>query len=191
MGIDATTKYAEELSDYEGNDILLCVDEIKKTLREISEVKTFNITLLEKGISVLILGIDKSSGFSMPVLTNQLLQAETLRGIKFLVFIDSGLPIDNLYSIVWYVTGNIDPKRDCKIFEAGDAGGVSRMVVDGTRKTPEADGFRRDWPNPVVSSPETIEKVDRMWKSLGLGQYLPSPSLIYYPLKRGEGAISE
>jgi len=191
MGIDATTKYPEELSDYEYNNSLPRTDEINIILSGISDIKSFNVSLLAKGISMLILGIDKELGFSLQGLTNQLMHTEALCGIKFLVLVDSGLPVDNLYSVVWYVTGNIDPKRDCKVYDAFGAGEGSRMVMDGTRKTAVADGFRRDWPNPVVSSPETIEKVDKMWKDLGLGQHLASPSLIYYPLKRGEGAISD
>jgi 4-hydroxy-3-polyprenylbenzoate decarboxylase len=65
------------------------------------------------------------------------------------------------------------------------------MIVDGTRKTAMSDGFSRDWPNPVLSSPETISLVDGRWSELGLGELIPSPSLVYYPLKRGVGAVSE
>ena len=104
---------------------------------------------------------------------------------------DAALPVDKLDAVVWYVTGNIDPKRDCKIFEATWSDEVNHMVVDGTRKSMGVDGFQRDWPNPVVSSMKTIQKIDQMWPDLGLGDLIPSPSLIYYPLKRGEGAVSE
>jgi 4-hydroxy-3-polyprenylbenzoate decarboxylase len=53
------------------------------------------------------------------------------------------------------------------------------------------DGFSRVWPNPVVSSEETIHQIDAMWPELGLGHFLPSPSLVYFPLKRGETAVSD
>ena len=41
------------------------------------------------------------------------------------------------------------------------------------------DGFKRPWPNPVVSSQHTIEEVDKMWEALGIGEKLISPSLKY------------
>ena len=191
MGIDATTKYPEELPLCECTAALPEALEIQRICYEIPDVKSVNTSLLGKGISVVVIGIDKKSGFSLSELTTRLLIPEALRRVKFLLLVDSGLPIENIYSVVWYVTGNMDPKRDCKIFEAKNQNEVARMIVDGTRKTAEADDFRRDWPNPVVSSTETIEKVDEMWKDLGLGKPITSPSLIYYPLKRGEGAISE
>ena len=108
-----------------------------------------------------------------------------------MVFVDAALSLENLDAIVWYVTGNIDPKRDCKLCEATRANEVTHLVVDGTRKTAQADGFKRDWPNPVVSSMDTIQKVDQMWPDLGLGEPIPSPSLHYFLLKKGDGAIAE
>jgi len=124
-------------------------------------------------------------------LTGMLLKVEAIRRVKFIVLVDAALPVENMDAVVWYVTGNIDPKRDCKIYEATHLNEVTHLVVDGTRKTAQADGFQRDWPNPVVSSAETISLVDRRWPEYGLGAMIPSPSLIYAPLKRGEGAISE
>jgi len=66
----------------------------------------------------------------------------------------------------------------------------AHLFVDGTRKT-AADGFKREWPNPVLSSPETIGLVDKRWTDYSLGEFIPSPSEFYFPLKRGEGAVSE
>ena len=62
--------------------------------------------------------------------------------------------------------------------------------MDGTRKSAEVDGFKRDWPNPVVSSPETIARIDEIWSEAGLGKFISSPSLKYIPLQRCEWAVS-
>jgi 4-hydroxy-3-polyprenylbenzoate decarboxylase len=111
--------------------------------------------------------------------------------VKFIVVVDQELSLSNLETVIWYVTGNVDPRRDCKIKEATDQYEVNHIFVDGTRKSYESDSFKRDWPNPVVSSKSTIEKIDQMWPLLGLGELITSPSLNFLPLMRGDGAISK
>ncbi|MCL4484673.1 MAG: menaquinone biosynthesis decarboxylase [Bacteroidetes bacterium] len=191
MGIDATAKFPEELEGTAVETLLPNAEEFLKLPTEFPVIKTVNANLLNRGISVLILGVEKEPGFHLTELTNLLLKIEALQKVKFIVFVDSKLAIDNLNAVVWYVTGNIDPKRDCQIFKATGQNEVNHLVVDGTRKTLHADDFSRDWPNPVVSSLETIQRIDHLWPDLGLGEMVPSPSLTYYPLKRGEGAVSE
>ena len=190
MGIDATAKFPEEHDGTVVEAKLPKADEINILLSEFPALKTVNASLFDMGISVLILGVDKVTSSSLPELTILLLKKEALQQVKFILFVDAELAIDNLNAVVWYVTGNIDPKRDCKIYEAVSKDEVNHLMVDGTRKTLQTDGFKRDWPNPVVSSLETIQKIDHLWPDLGLGELIPSPSLTYYPLKRGEGAVS-
>jgi 4-hydroxy-3-polyprenylbenzoate decarboxylase len=160
-------------------------------LSEIPVIKKIEASLTNRGISLVILGIEKDAQFGLSELVGKLMSFNIIQKIKFIVLVDAGLPVQNLDTVVWYVTGNIDPKRDCKIHQATHTGEVTHLVVDGTRKTAHSDGFGRDWPNPVVSSVETIEKIDQMWMELGLGEMISSPSRIYYPLMRGDGAISE
>ncbi len=191
MGIDATSKFTEEIDENMGDVSLPKASELHLLLPEIPFVKTMNASLLDMGISALILGIEKVVGFSLSGIAEQLFVFEPIRRIKFIILVDDGLAVENLDAVVWYVTGNIDPKRDCKIVEAKNEGEVPHLIIDGTRKTIQIDGFRRDWPNPVVSSRETIKKIDQIWPSLGLGDFIPSPSLMYYSLMRGDGAISE
>ncbi len=191
MGIDATTRFPEEINEELAEVVLPNAAELQKIMAEIPVIKKLNGSLPDIGISMVVLGIEKEAGFKVSALSGQLLKLKAIRKIKFIVLVDASLPVENLDAVVWYVTGNIDPRRDCKIFAAAQSGEVAHLVVDGTRKTAETDGFRRDWPNPVVSSLATIQKIDCMWPELGLGETIPSPSLIYYPLKRGEGAVSK
>ena len=191
MGIDATSKFSEEMGKSIPEIALPGSAEFDNLPQKFAEIKTVNGSLLDKGISILLLGVEKSPDFRMNKLTEMLLQEEAIRKVKFVVVVDQRLPLHNLNAVIWYVTGNIDPKRDCKIFEASDLGEVNQMFVDGTRKSSQTDSFSREWPNPVVSSSTTIEKINQMWPLLGLGDMIPSPSLIYLPLMRGEGAISE
>jgi len=60
---------------------------------------------------------------------------------------------------------------------------------DGTRKTKEHDNFQRDWPNIIVAADETIAAVDSKWPELGLGSFIPSPSLKFKGQMYGEEAI--
>ncbi|MCX6222293.1 MAG: menaquinone biosynthesis decarboxylase [Bacteroidia bacterium] len=191
MGIDATTKFPEEMNVKPIENRLPGSELFNNVAQDIPAIKSVQTSLLDKGISVLILGIEKEQDFRPAILTEALLKMSAIQRVKFILFVDAALPLANIDAVVWYVTGNIDPRRDCKIFEATHPGEVSHLVVDGTRKTAQSDGFQRDWPNPVVSSAETIRMVDRRWHEYGLGKMIPSPSLIYSPLKRGEGAISE
>jgi 4-hydroxy-3-polyprenylbenzoate decarboxylase len=190
MGIDATVKLPDEMGAAVESLVLPAPELLNDLLKVIPEITSIQTSLIEEGISVLILGVVKGPEFRIAAFSKQLLSCSVIRNIKFIVVVDSSLPLESLDAVVWYVSGNIDPKRDCKIHEACDGSEVAHLVLDGTRKTALADGFGRDWPNPVVSSAQTIEKVDQIWAELGLGDLIPSPSLIYTPLQQGEGAIS-
>jgi len=191
MGIDATTKFPEEMNVKPIENRLPGSELFINIAQGIPAIKSVQSSLLDKGISVLILGIEKEQDFRPAILTEALLKISAIQRVKFILFVDAALPTTNLDAVVWYVTGNIDPRRDCKIFEATHSGEISHLVVDGTRKTALSDGFQRDWPNPVLSSPETISRIDTLWPKLGLGDFIASPSLTFFPLKRGEGAIAE
>jgi 4-hydroxy-3-polyprenylbenzoate decarboxylase len=65
------------------------------------------------------------------------------------------------------------------------------MGLDGTIKTKEFDNFQRDWPNIIVSNEETIKLVDEKWSRLGLGEFIPSPSLKYKDQMYGEEAVAK
>ena len=63
------------------------------------------------------------------------------------------------------------------------------MGLDGTIKTKEFDNFHRDWPNIIVAADETIQSVDGKWEKLGLGNFIPSPSLKFKGQIYGEEAV--
>ena len=63
------------------------------------------------------------------------------------------------------------------------------MGLDGTIKTKALDNFQRDWPNIIISDEATIRSVDAKWDKLGLGQFLPSPSLKFKGQIYGEEAV--
>ena len=65
------------------------------------------------------------------------------------------------------------------------------MGLDGIRKTKEFDNFHRDWPNIIVADDETIKSVDEKWNELGLGTFIPSPSLKFKDQMYGDEAVVE
>jgi 4-hydroxy-3-polyprenylbenzoate decarboxylase len=191
MGIDASVKFEEELSDEYPDQAIPNPKEFDQISKEFDAVAKLNSSPLSMGISMLIIGINKTEKGVIAETVKKLLSKEACRKVKFLVFVDTELGVESLESVVWFVTGNIDPRRDCQIIEPVEKNEVAHLVVDGTRKSATLDGFRREWPNPVVSSEETIKRVDQLWPSLGLGEFIASPSLNYLDLRRGDGAISQ
>ncbi len=94
--------------------------------------------------------------------------------VKVLLFTEHFIRPDDYFSIVWRVANNLDPARDCYVLKTPER---SVLVIDGTRKYPDLDGFNRPWPNCTVMDSETIQKVDSRWNEYGLGPFLDSPSL--------------
>jgi 4-hydroxy-3-polyprenylbenzoate decarboxylase len=191
MGIDASAKFKEEQSDEYPDQAIPNPKEFDQIANEFDAIEKINSSPLSLGISMLIIGINKTEKGVINETVKSLLSLEAFRKVKFLVFVDAELDVESLESVAWFVTGNIDPRRDCRIIEPSEKNEVAHLVIDGTRKSAIHDDFRRDWPNPVVSSEETIKRVDKLWPSLGLGEMIVSPSLKYLSLKRGDGAISQ
>ena len=191
MGIDATHKYEEELLN---KKLKLRSDNIPgliEKLQSIPTVKKINTTLLSKGISILILGIKKEVRRYLDDLIKDLFSSKELYPVKFILLVDHELDITLPEVVSWYASGNIDPKRDCRIIEPSHKDETAHLIINGTRKSDETDAFEREWPNPVVSSLDTIDIIDKIWADLQIGDFIPSPTLNYISLQRGEGAVSK
>ncbi len=191
LGIDVTSKYSEEADgEVVFSDSTFDSDICSTQLSEIPGVVSCNLSLVEKGISAIILGVIKTDPGTLVNIVDSILLISGMRQIKLIVFVDPELNIFDPEAVSWYVSGNIDPRRDCRIIPPAFPDEVPHFVMDGTRKSDQMDAFKRDWPNPVVSSPATIARVDELWHTAGLGLFVASPSLRYSPLKRGDGAVS-
>ncbi|MCK9304478.1 MAG: menaquinone biosynthesis decarboxylase [Bacteroidales bacterium] len=90
-----------------------------------------------------------------------------LRGLINIV-LDKEFASGDQYLGFWLWGANCDPVRDSR-FENG------RLIMDARRKN--AGKHTREWPSVVRSSDETIESVDRKWNTLGIGEFISSPSL--------------
>ena len=95
---------------------------------------------------------------------------------KMIVIVDKEVNVQDPQEAWWVVLNNIDPKRDVH-FTPGPVDVLdhastsftfgSKMGIDGTRKWPE-EGFAREWPGRIAMTDEVREKVDGIWKQLGI-----------------------
>ncbi len=138
-------------------------------------------------LPVLLLAVKKDEAFSKSVLEKKLAEAPQMTGFKIAVLFDQGADLSDLFSLVWLLGGNLEPDRDISFLST--SGGGTTILVDATFKTAEHDQFQRQWPNIVTMDDTTIDAIDRKWPALGLGEFIPSPSLKYKSLVGGKGAV--
>ena len=193
MCIDGTRKYEEEKEEnYELNVDKWQVSE--ETLKaRFSEIKSVNLSLLEKQIPCIIVSVEKQRQGHIKALHQELAALNEIEGIKMILYVEHTVDAHDLGTSLWRFCNNLDPRRDYSIFEKPserEAGKTFACIgFDGTRKTKEHDNFHRDWPNIIVAADATIESVDRKWQELGLGPFLPSPSLKFKGQVYGEEAV--
>jgi 4-hydroxy-3-polyprenylbenzoate decarboxylase len=149
-----------------------------------TEIKALNDSLLQQEISLVIMGVEKNRMDHIQDLWREMLAEKLISGIKFVVFVDAAVDVNDLKDVAWLVLNNIDPQRDISI--TGQT-----MMIDGTSKTKTRDHFNRPWPNVIVMDEETIQSIDKKWSGLGLGNFIESPSLKYKKLLRRGGACVE
>ncbi|HVG11801.1 MAG TPA: menaquinone biosynthesis decarboxylase [Flavisolibacter sp.] len=189
--IDGTFKYDEEKDDSS-----LTVDKMqlsKGLFQSFPEIKAINTALLDLNIPVVILSVQKSRKGHIRELHQEICNHMEVEGLKLILYVEHTVDATDLPTALWRFCNNMDPKRDHTlatrpaIIHPGKT--FSCMGLDGTQKTKEHDNFQRDWPNIIVANDETIEAVDNKWEDLGLGEFLPSPSLKFKGQMYGEEAI--
>ena len=184
LGIDATAKLSGETISTENEGITF--NEKHPGFRNF----TCNYSLTRENLPVLVIGINKLTT-DIRLMHQELSEKGAFQGVNWVVYVDPEAVAIRIQDIVWLVANNIDPLRDC--FYARSANGQSAlpMAIDGTAKSSEADGFKRQWPNVLAMDDTTIRVVDEMWGKLGLGKLIPSPSINYKSLIKNVGAIAK
>ena len=194
MGIDATKKLEEELRT---QPILVpkmnsfSEKEKQDLFGEFSELRGINSLLLNLDISLVIVSIEKNRRNHFREVASSLFLHPLFKFIKVVLFLEHTVDVSELGDSVWRFSNNVDPKRDHLVVPASSVHEFGHIALDGTRKTQIFDDFSRDWPNILVSLPETIEKVDHLWPQLGLGNLIPSPSRKYLNQIYAGGAVAE
>ncbi|NQV02755.1 MAG: UbiD family decarboxylase [Bacteroidia bacterium] len=186
IGVDATRKKAGNLVEQTASSA--GKPDWAKLISQFPEIIAVNDSLLEEGITVIIIAFRKSKKQHARLLVNSLVEEGLPEQVQFVVLVDEQVDPMDLPAIVWLGANNIDPVRDC-FFPEREGEKMDILCIDATRKSLELDNFHRQWPNVIVMDDKTIRKVDEKWPSLGLGPNIPSPSTRYKPLVSREGAI--
>jgi 4-hydroxy-3-polyprenylbenzoate decarboxylase len=195
MCIDGTKKFEEEVDD-NGQWSMVSDECDTLILSKFPEVKKVNASLLKKEIPVLVVSVEKNRKGHLGELHQQICELKEIEGVKMILYVEHTVDAIDLPVALWRFCNNLDPKRDyylCKRptskAQLQTSNYFACMGLDGTIKTKEFDNFQRDWPNIIVSNNETIQSVDEKWNKLGLGQFIPSPSLKYKAQMYGEEAV--
>jgi 4-hydroxy-3-polyprenylbenzoate decarboxylase len=95
---------------------------------------------------------------------------------KFIIVTDDDVNVRDWKDVIWAVTTRMDPARDCTIVEntpidyldfASPVSGLgSKIGLDATGKWPGETS--REWGRPISMSDAVKNKVDAIWKELGI-----------------------
>ncbi|MGB8191480.1 MAG: menaquinone biosynthesis decarboxylase [Chitinophagaceae bacterium] len=195
MCIDGTKKFDEETDEQFFLNPGRAGDELTEQLlmQQFPEITAVNVSLLEQQIPCLIISVRKNKTGHVRQLHQSLTDMSSLEPVKIILYVEHTVDAHDIAISLWRFCNNLDPKRDHipvqrpsqlepdKIFAC--------LGLDGTRKTKEHDNFRRDWPNIIVADDKTIASVDEKWSELGLGSFIPSPSLKFKGQMYGEEAV--
>jgi len=189
MCIDGTAKSPEETDDNYQPATVTSEWSIDKICSMFPEIKVVNNTLLKKEIPCLIISLEKNRPGHIGEIHSEICKLPEMNGIKMILYVEHTVDANDLATALWRFCNNLDPKRDYHLYKSSSLPYIACMGLDGTRKTKELDNFQRDWPNIIVANDETIRSVDEKWNQLGLGAFLPSPSLKFKNQQYGEEAV--
>ena len=191
MCIDGTAKMEEEMDDnYEAGVLSQEPAAIAVNLKNrFPEISSVNVSLLKKEIPVLIIAVEKNRAGHIKQLHEQVAPMPEVQGLKMILYVEHTVDANDLPTALWRFCNNLDPKRDFHLYKNAVNRYTACMGLDGTRKTKEYDNFHRDWPNIIVADDATIKSVDEKWNALGIGNFIPSPSLKFKDQLYGEEAV--
>ncbi len=198
MCIDGTFKHDEELDESYGFQVSgfrFQVDEIENNLKNnFAEIKHINVSLLQKEIPCIIISVEKNKKDHVKILHESIMQLKEMETIKMILYVEHTVDANDLAVALWRFCNNLDPKRDHHLVKKQSSYNHHRYIAcmgfDGTIKTKQFDDFYRDWPNIIVADDATISSVDAKWNTLGLGEFIPSPSLKFKNQMYGEEAVA-
>jgi 4-hydroxy-3-polyprenylbenzoate decarboxylase len=152
---------------------------VKNVTTNFPEVKSVNASLLRENISCVIISVEKNRKNHVRELHAAICKMNETKNIKLILYVEHTVNALDLSTSLWRFCNNMDPRRDSILIknEIGTDKYTACMGLDGTRKTRDLDNFQRDWPNIIVADEKTIKKIDEKWDQLGLGEFIPSPSI--------------
>jgi 4-hydroxy-3-polyprenylbenzoate decarboxylase len=186
LGIDLTRPFPEEISD--NSEESKKPEELDfKTLQSLNGITGYKDLRENINLPALLLTVEKDTNFSKQNLMNQLIEVKGIVGFNLIMFFNDGADLNDLFTLMWLLGGNLEPDRDISVVELKNENKI--IIVDATFKTENHDNFKRDWPNVVTMDDFTISEIDKKWNELGLGDLIKSPSLKFKKLVKGDGAV--
>jgi 4-hydroxy-3-polyprenylbenzoate decarboxylase len=186
LGIDLTQPFQEEISDEKVKDFP--AEEFgSEMLNSIPEITDFIDLRSKFSLPVLLLNVKKDMRFVKQKLAEQLVNIDGFTNFKAVVFFNDGADLNDVFTMMWLLGGNLEPDRDVSFSDS--INGKTVVFIDATFKTELHDNFKREWPNVVTMDDQTIAVIDKKWDELGIGEFIQSPSLKFKNLVKGEGAI--
>ncbi|GAB3412422.1 menaquinone biosynthesis decarboxylase [Niabella aquatica] len=191
--IDGTFKYDEEVDERQARYPVPASAGVNEALQAFPEIRFLNTTLLEHSIPCIVVSVQKNRTGHIKELHDAISGLPALKGVKMILYVEHTVNAQDLPTALWRFCNNLDPKRDHFMHQQAESNGKYNAILglDGTIKTKELDGFERDWPNIIVADNETITSVNAKWKDLGIGKFIPSPSLKYKSQMYGEKAVAD
>lgn len=192
MAIDGTLKFDEEIHNINHLNIqpVVLPDGFADHFNGVQKI---NDSLLKKEIPCLILSVKKEKTGHVRELHEQICSSPEVEGVKMILYVEHTVDADDIPVSLWRLCNNMDPKRDTILHQRGSLKEPGKnfccIGLDGTIKTKEFDNFQRDWPNIIVADDATISAVDEKWEKLGIGEFVPSPSLKFKSQMYGEEAV--
>ncbi len=186
--IDATTKCPEEQHEdgnYEGQAFQEPDLDVLK--QKFSFVQDLFIPFSNDTSAIAFIALKKNDEITVKEMISSVYESGLLHAVKLVACFDEFVNIRDIASSIWILTNNIDPKRDGYTLMRNNK--EACLAFNATIKTSKQDKFKRDWPNVVVMDSKTIDKIDKMWTKLPLGEFVESPSMLYKPLVFNDGAV--
>jgi 4-hydroxy-3-polyprenylbenzoate decarboxylase len=95
---------------------------------------------------------------------------------KFVIVVDHDIDVRDWKDVIWAISTNMDPVRDTLLMEntpidyldfaSPESGLGGKMGLDATTKI--APETHRDWGRKIHMNKDVVDKVDAMWRDLGL-----------------------
>jgi 4-hydroxy-3-polyprenylbenzoate decarboxylase len=195
MCIDGTAKAEEEMDTANYQLVASAYDRLSaaQLTGKWPEITQVNLELLKLRIPCVVVSVKKDRPGHIKELHAALCGVPEMEGVKMVLYVEHTVDAADLPIALWRFCNNLDPRRDSILTEKQSVIDATKQFaclgLDGTRKTRELDNFQRDWPNIIVADDETIKTVDEKWEHLGLGAFLPSPSLKFKGQLYGEEAV--
>ncbi len=180
-GIDATVKHIEESTGRKNYGLVKipAVHNIKNVFFDRSIIAKHNLQLFNEDIPILILAVNCEKDADIIEKTKALFKKNDSEGtFRLILAVDHTIDTGDYNMVAWQILGNSDPYRDHEYISSDS------IFIDGTIKAYRKGGFPRKWPNVVCSDTETISGIDKKWGSLGIGEFIDSPSVKYQGLCR-------